>query len=388
MIKITALLLAVLLSLAIIPTIGLTVTKAQNDTNATEIEPGPGFEFPPTNVTEPAVNATDPDPVLGNENTTTPDCLTEPCDPATGLPVENVTAPPASNVTEPPLEETLPPGNVSQSEPTAIQIQLIPNIQRGHNQHMTLFLVDDVGSVVPDELMQGNITTERGQLVGLKSFTTESGKDHIYKVGPNTRPQNITVFAQLPDTNITAQEEYSVFAKITAPTEPNNTQTEPEPVPPTNITAPIEGNVTLPVENQTGGNTTAPPVNITAPIEGNITAPIEGNITAPPQNSTITPPGNETGNGGGNTTAEQPPANATSSFEKLENSTAILEQEIAQGDENGNETDRAEVKGAVSETLSSLGDVASEVATATNFQLGTIGATAEAVADAIDQILN
>ena len=302
------------------------------------------------------VNETTPDPVLGNENTTTPDCLTEPCDPATGLPVEpasNVTSSvnqtitnettvetnttiPIGNVTEPPLEETLPPGNVSQSEPTAIQIQLIPNIQRGHNQHMTLFLVDDVGSVVPDETMQGNITTERGQLVGLKSFTTESGKDHVYKVGPNTRPQNITVFAQLPDTNITAQEEYSVFAKITPPTEPNNTQTEPEPLPPANSTA--------------GG----------------------GNVTAPPVNSTITPPTE---------------GNATTSFDKLENSTAILEQEIAQGDENGNETDRAEVKGAVSETLTSLGQVASEVATATNFQLGTIGSTAEAVADAIDQIL-
>ena len=141
------------------------------------------------------------------------------------------------------------------------------------------------------------------------------------------------MFAQLPDTNITAQEEYSVFAKITAPTKPNNTQTEPEPLPP-------------------------------------------ANVTAPPVNSTITPP---SGNSSGN---------ATTSFDKLENSTAILEQEIAQGDENGNETDRAEVKGAVSETLTSLGEVASEVATATNFQLGTIGSTAEAVVDAIDQILN
>ena len=330
MIKITALLLAVLLSLAIIPTVSLTPAKAQNDTstdnvtssvnqtitnettvetNATvPVEPGPGGEFP---AVPPEVEAPE---AIGNE-----------------------TAPPAANVTVPPLEETLPPGNVSQSEPTAIQIQLIPNIQRGHNQHLTLFLVDDVGSVVPDEQMQANITNARGNLVGLKSFTTESGTEQTYKVGPNTSPQNITVFAQLPDTNITAQEEYSVFAKITAPSKPNNTQTEPEPLPPANVT---------------GGNTTAPPVN-----------------------STITPP---SGNSSGN---------ATTSFDKLENSTAILEQEIAQGDENGNETDRAEVKGAVSETLTSLGAVASEVATATNFQLGTIGSTAEAVADAIDQIL-
>ena len=311
MIKITALLLAVLLSLAIIPTIGLTVTKAQNDTN----------------VTEPALNATEPPtaeqlPVFPDENATLP-------------PEANETAPPAGNVTVPPLEETLPPGNVSQSEPTAIQIQLIPNIQRGHNQHLTLFLVDDVGSVVPDESMDANITNARGQLVGLKSITTQSGVDHVYKVGPNTNPQNITVFAQLAGTNITAQEEYSVFAKIKAPTEPNNTQTEPEPIPPSNVTG--------------------------------------GNVTAPPVNSTITPPQS---------------ANATTSFDKLENSTAILEQEIAQGDENGNETDRAEVKGAVSETLTALGAVASEVSDATNFQLGTIGATAEAVVDAIDQILN
>ena len=225
----------------------------------------------------------------------------------TTIPIANVTEPPVANITEgnvtqPPLEETLPPGNVSTSEPTAIQIQLIPNIQRGHNQHLTLFLVDDVGSVVPDESIDANITNTRGNLVGLKSFTTQSGIDNIYKVGPNTNPQNITVFAQLAGTNITAQEEYSVFAKITAPTEPNNTQTEPEPVPP-------------------------------------------ANVTAPPLNSTITPP-----NGSGNETA----TNATTSFDKLENSTAILEQEIAQGDENGNETDRAEVKGAVSETLTTL----------------------------------
>ena len=268
MIKITALLLAVLLSLAIIPTIGLTVTKAQNDTN----------------VTQPALNATEPPtaeqlPVFPDENATLP-------------PEANETAPPAGNVTVPPLEETLPPGNVSQSEPTAIQIQLIPSIQRGHNQHLTLFLVDDVGSVVPDESMDANITNTRGQLVGLKSFTTESGVDNVYKVGPNTNPQNITVFAQLADTNITAQEEYSVFAKIKAPTEPNNTQTEtePEPVPPTNVTVPIEGNITTPADNQTAaGNETGPPVNATVPIEGNITAPIEGNITAPPVNSTITP---------------------------------------------------------------------------------------------------
>ena len=200
--------------------------------------------------------------------------------------------------------------------------------------------------------MEANITNARGNLVGLKSFTTESGTEQTYKVGPNTSPQNITVFAQLPDTNITAQEEYSVFAKITAPTKPNNTETE----------TPVVNN-TLPIPEP------LPPTN----------------VTAPPQNTTITPPGNETGNGGGNATAEQPPANATTSFDKLENSTAILEQEIAQGDENGNETDRAEVKGAVSETLTSLGEVASEVATATNFQLGTIGSTAEAVVDAIDQ---
>ena len=319
MIKITALLLAVLVTLAIIPTVSL--TRAQNDTSSADNVTS-SINQTITNETTIETNATIP---TGN--------LTEP--PTAGqLPVfpdENVTAPPA-NVTVPPLEETLPPGNVSTSEPTAIQIQLIPSIQRGHNQHLTLFLVDDVGSVVPDELMQANITTERGVLVGLKSFMTESGTEQTYKVGPNTRPQNITVFAQLPDTNITAQEEYSVFAKITPPTEPNNTQTEPEPLPPTNVTA--------------GG----------------------GNITAPPVNSTI--------------------SNATTSFDKLENSTAILEQEIAQGDENGNETDRAEVKGAVSETLTSLGAVASEVATATNFQLGTIGSTAEAVVDAIDQILN
>ena len=302
MIKITALLLAVLLSLAIIPTVSLTPAKAQNDTSTSA-----------DNVTS-SVNQTITNETSVETNTTLP-IEPGPGDEFPAFPEGNETA---GNVTQPPLEETLPPGNVSQSEPTAIQIQLIPSIQRGHNQHLTLFLVDDVGSVVPDESMDANITNTRGQLVGLKSFTTQSGVDNVYKVGPNTNPQNITVFAQLAGTNITAQEEYSVFAKIKAPTEPNNTQTEPEPLPPANVTA--------------GG----------------------GNITAPPVNSTITPP--TEGNASGNET--QPPANATVSFDKLENSTAILEQEIAQGDENGNETDRAEVKGAVSETLTSLGEVA------------------------------
>ena len=223
MIKITALLVAVLLTVAIIPTVSLPVTKAQNDTSANNITSSVNQTI--TNETTIETNTTIP---TGN--------VTEP--PTAGqLPVfpdENVTAPPANetapagNETAPPVdvEETLPPGNVSQAEPTAIQIQLIPSIQRGHNQHMTLFLVDDQGSVVLDEPMQANITNERGQLVGLKSLTTESGQVHIYKVGPNTNPQNITVFAQLPSTDITAQEEYSVFAKITPPTEPNNTSTE------------------------------------------------------------------------------------------------------------------------------------------------------------------
>ena len=356
MIKITALLLAVLLTVAIIPTIPLTVTKAQNDT------------APPEATQLPV------------------------------LPDENVTMPPPAmegNETQPEAPAT--------SEPSAIQIQLIPSIQRGHNQHLSLFLVDDQGNVILDRSMQANITNEKGNFVGPGSITTESGRDEIYKVGPNTRPQNISVFATLLGDNITASEQYSVFAKITQPIKPNVTQTnETEPTePPVNVTEPIEGNITAPIEgnitapiegnitappsNQTG-NITAPPVNATVPIEGNVTGPIEGNITGPPQNTTITPP--ESGNGNSTTEPEQPPANATSSFEQLENSTAILEQEIEQGDENGNETDRAEVKTAVSETLNSLGQVASEVATATNFQLGTIGATAEAVADAIDQILN
>ena len=172
MIKITALLLAVLLSLAIIPTIPVSLTRAQNetDTNATSAD----------NVTS-SVNQTITNETTVETNTTIPiGNVTEPPSPPANitLPQEgNETTQPPANVTVPPLEETLPPGNVSQSEPTAIQIQLIPNIQRGHNQHLTLFLIDDVGSVVPDESMEANITNARGNLVGLKSFTTESGTD-------------------------------------------------------------------------------------------------------------------------------------------------------------------------------------------------------------------
>ena len=364
MIKITALLLAVLLSLAIIPTVSLTPAKAQNDTSANNVtssvnqtitnettietnttiptEPGPGGEFPAQL------------PVFPDENVTAP--------PA------NETAPPEGNETAPPVdvEETLPPGNVSQAEPTAIQIQLIPNIQRGHNQHMTLFLVDDQGGVVLDEPMQANITNERGQLVGLKSLTTESGQVHIYKVGPNTNPQNITVFAQVPSTDITAQEEYSVFAKITPPTEPNNTSTEspvvnntlpiPEPLPPSNETA-------APPQNQT----VAPP---TPPLTPGA-QPGEGNESAPPE-------------------ATQLPAAANSSvlFEKLQNATAILSQEVELIEGNANANEETEVRGIASETLAALGGVASQAVNATNDQLELIRNAADAIRDGMDAVLD
>jgi hypothetical protein len=218
--------------------------------------------------------------------------------------------------------------------------------------------------------------------------------------------QNVTI---PPFENVSAGNE---TGNITAP--PSNVTgnvTEPIPVEPgecalppcvvINGTSPPAQNVTVLPSNETDtiecvmapciigdignatGNVTAPPSNATAPPFGNTTngngTVIEppfgnstnGNVTSPPSNATA-----------------QPPANATTSFEGLQNATAILEQNLEAGDENGNETDRAEIKASISETLTGFGNVASQVVTATNFQLGLIGGAAESVSEGIDQILD
>ena len=76
---------------------------------------------------------------------------------------------------------------------TGLQIQVVPQIQRGHQQHLTIFSVDDQGNEVNASEIQTTITNEKGNLVGPKTLYTNTGEDVAYKVGPNTSPQNITV---------------------------------------------------------------------------------------------------------------------------------------------------------------------------------------------------
>ena len=89
----------------------------------------------------------------------------------------------------------------------------MPEIQRGHQQHLTIFSVDDQGNEVNASEIQTTITNENGNLVGPKTLYTNSGEDVAYKVGPNTRPQNITVDSCLTEQDLCATQSYYVFPK-------------------------------------------------------------------------------------------------------------------------------------------------------------------------------
>jgi len=144
--------------------------------------------------------------------------------------------------------ETTPPEE--QADADALQIMLIPQIQRGHDQHLKIFAVDAQGN---DVNAQGDIKVqiinERGNLVGPKTINVQSGEDVSYKVGSNTRPQNITVTATLLSEGLDAAQNYWVFAKPA--------QVPEEPIPET------PGNETIPEE---GGNETTEPTPIPTPL--------------------------------------------------------------------------------------------------------------------------
>lgn len=80
--------------------------------------------------------------------------------------------------------------------------------------------------------------------------------------------------------------------------------------------------------------------------------------------------------------------NQTQLFQGLQNSTAILNGQIETSEESTNQSDRAEIKTAISDALKDLGDVADKVDTATSEQMRTLQTTVDAVSDAIEESFN
>ena len=82
--------------------------------------------------------------------------------------------------------------------------------------------------------------------------------------------------------------------------------------------------------------------------------------------------------------------NTTTAFDKLENSTAILQQRLdvaenANGDENT--TIRADIKESVSDILNSLGQIGPKIREATSEHLQSLRTSAETLLDAIQRIV-
>lgn len=80
--------------------------------------------------------------------------------------------------------------------------------------------------------------------------------------------------------------------------------------------------------------------------------------------------------------------NQTQLFQGLQNSTAILNAQIETSEENTNQSNRAEIKTAITDALKALGNVADKVDTATSEQMRTIQTTVEAISDAIEESFN
>jgi len=318
----------------------------------------------------------------------------------------------------------------NQTSTTGLQIQLVPEVQRGQQQHVTVFSVDDDGNVVNSSEIITTITNERGNLVGPKTLYTESGEDVSYKVGPNTRPQNISIDSCLSDAEVCAQQFYWVFPKGQAQVPDVPPVIEPEPeVPEVNDTE--NGEIVVPdngTDVTTPENGTDVTVNDTGEVEplpptpelpteptpnGTIPQVPEGNETGSGENQTeiplppiVEPPtgDNATGNqtSGNQTTEpvpfppindtipvpETPVANATDAFDVLENSTAVLDQKLDEVLDNGNDTNRGELKAALDETAGAIGGTSGVIVNATSDQLLLLQNTFISGSEAIDEVLS
>jgi hypothetical protein len=180
-----------------------------NSTTGNETIPVPPIEvIPPTEGN-----------VTGNE--TAPPTPPEPETPPVVIPPGNNTGPPTlPNGTIPVDNGTTIPVEPPVDRPTDINLALIESIQRGHIQHVTPFVTDESGNEFTDE--QVNIQVVNARNKTLQNVEVTSGQDFAFKVGPNTSPQTIWVYATLnSDSTITEQASYEVFPKpqVTNPIE-------------------------------------------------------------------------------------------------------------------------------------------------------------------------
>lgn len=280
----------------------------------------------------------------------------------------------------------------------------------------------------PPDLDCIEITERNIEVVGNDPHDLDRDSDGIGCEAPVTTG---AITEPTPEPEVPAAEEPVPVEPVPTPEAPpvvpseNETQ-NPEPLPPVtegNETVPIEGNVTVPMENETAEPEPLPPIsNETAPI------PIEGNVTIGGENETIpatgaeepVPPavvteGNETGTALGNATETIPvegnvtvPANATTTenatidierapaaeeslnatqvFDNVVNASAILDERLNEAGDDANETERADIKAALGESLAAMGDTSALIINATNEQLFSIQDIGNSVSEAIDVV--
>jgi len=214
---------ALLAIASLITAIPLTVTNAQVENcictgdiggNVTEIVPTeevPAPEVPLENVTAIPVNETTTIPITNDTIIIIDDGVASVVNGSEFEPVlEETPVIVEEPATEVPTEEEEEEENGDSGFATDLQIQLVPEVQRGHNQHVTIFAVDPNGNAVFGEEIDATVTNQRG--VDLREFTVESGEDESYKVGPNTSPQNITITAET-ESGLENTQTYEVFPK-------------------------------------------------------------------------------------------------------------------------------------------------------------------------------
>jgi hypothetical protein len=314
--------------------------------------------------------------------------------------------------------------NQTSTQATGLQIQIIPEIQRGWQQHLTIFAVDETGNQVNDTEIEGQVTNTKGKLVGPGEFNTTSGEDLQYKVGPRTNPQNISVLAWIPETNIGAEQNYWVFPKGQAQVPVNDTTEEPIPIPPEttpgNETDPTQGGndtetpTPTPIPTPDNGTTTEPPIDNGTDTQIPEQQPPTGenqsnaNQTGEPLPPVVEPPqGNQSGGNQtqGNTTTTEPPANngttepepqpqpqpepqlnATQTFDQLNNLTALVDQKLEEAQGEPNDTQRADLKAAVDELNDGIGQTAGLTVNATEDQLTTLEAAYGVGQEAVNSV--
>lgn len=200
----------------------------QNETTTPPIDTTPGNEtgtMPPTGNQTVDQNQTAPPVILppdigqnettGVEQNNTAPPVT-PTTPVNETQEGNVTVP--TEPTIPPANTTIPTDNGTviveppKDQPTAINLALVENIQRGHIQHVTAYVTDDKGNEFVDETVTIKVVNAKGKTI--QDEVVASGQTFHFKVGPNTSPQSINVYATLDsDPSVAGQGSYDVYPK-------------------------------------------------------------------------------------------------------------------------------------------------------------------------------